>query len=846
MVDQRAQRTPRGRSSLRGRLLAAQVSIVLPLVVVAGVGAIMMNNDNARYERSRHAVAASAQIAALQAALNSVQADLTSPAMMTGDPTAAVRLFTDMNRVDAGIDKLRALLPEQGPQIELIGRGWDQLLQTLRTYDPGTLLSRTAATDVRAFATAMSVVNARITAVLRALADTAAANAAALRHELAVAHNLQRSLEITLMVLAVAGLVMAVITARRLHRTISKPLHALREGARRIGNDEPGAPVPAGEIPEFAEVATAFNMMVDRLTHSRGMLADRERWFRSLVKASSDVVAVTDLHGMVRFVTPSVRRILGYPTKAIDGKEIIELLHPDDADHARIRLAAAAGRDGLADPFECRMIHLDQNWRYVEITINNQLADRAIDGLVLTIRDVTEARRLQEQLGHQAFHDDLTGLANRALFADRLTHTLSRRSSTDEVAVIFLDLDDFKGVNDSLGHSAGDLLLTEITARINGLLRESTTAARLGGDEFAVLLDSVTDPGQAEAVAERLLVAIRRPIRLGETEIFPRASVGVAIGRPGDCTAEEMLRRADTAMYQAKGQGKDGVVTYTEDLANLALRRLELSADLRHAIDRGELQVHYQPTVRLKTGTVSGVEALARWNHPRYGAVSPVEFIPLAEETGVIIDIGRWVLNEACRQTARWQDELDGTPTVSVNVSGRQLQHPGLLEDVTAALANSGLAAEHLVLEITESVVLHETTELMDRLHALKALGIRLAIDDFGTGYNSLSYLQRLPIDILKVDRSFITGIGDADGLALVTTILRLARDLRLETVAEGVEKPDQIHLLRELDCTLVQGFHYARPIAATDLPTTVARIEQTSTQANGPARSENYAAQRD
>jgi diguanylate cyclase (GGDEF)-like protein len=430
---------------------------------------------------------------------------------------------------------------------------------------------------------------------------------------------------------------------------------------------------------------------------------------------------------------------------------------------------------------------------------------------------LTDARRVDAML-HQALHDALTGLPNRALFTDRLKHALTqgRRRGT-ECGVIFLDLDRFKTVNDSLGHAAGDELLVAVGRRIDDSLRTADTAARLGGDEFAVLLEDLAGPQEGVLVAERISEALRAPIVVQGREVFVSASVGIACGRTG---ASELLRQADVAMYRAKAQGKGRHIIFEESMQAEVVERLELESELLRAIERDEIAVHYQPVIALDGQTLAGFEALARWHHPTRGLVPPPHFIPLAEDNGSIVELGRNVLRTACVQAARWLEEFpsDEPRIMSVNLSGRQLEDPNIVADVAAALADSGLPAGTLVLEITETVLMHDTEATISRLAALKALGIRLAVDDFGTGYSSLRYLRRFPIDILKMAKPFVDGLGDfedEEGRALARAIVDIASSLNLACIAEGIEVGVQATMLHELGCGLGQGFHFARPMPA-------------------------------
>ncbi len=551
-----------------------------------------------------------------------------------------------------------------------------------------------------------------------------------------------------------------------------------------------------------------------------------EARFASLVQNSSDVVTVIDPDTTVRYVSPSVERVLGYAPAELEGKRLADLIHADDKTRVLSFLgsASAEGHPGLA---EFRIAHSDGSWPFMETLRTNLLHDPNVKGIVLNTRDISERKAFEEQLAHQAFHDSITGLANRALFKDRVEHALERQRRDDRpLAVLFMDLDDFKTINDSLGHAAGDQLLKEVGERLKQCLRAVDTAARMGGDEFAVLLE---DPGQgveAADVADRIMTVLEGPFALEDKEVFVRASIGIATGdaaQPGSEGAEEVLRNADVAMYMAKENGKGRYQVFEPAMHNTALKRLELKADLQRAVENMEFVLHYQPVIVLETGKISGVEALVRWQHPQRGIVPPLEFIPLAEETGMIVPIGHWVLQEACRQAVGLQDGFPNDPPLhmAVNLSARQIQRPEIVDEVRGALADVNLDPSTLVLEITESVMMQDVQLSLERLGELKALGVRLAVDDFGTGYSSLNYIQQFPVDILKVDKSFVDAFNtDPRKSALTATILKLAEDLELSPVAEGIERADQLEQLLQLRCDFGQGFYFARPLDSGSLHT--------------------------
>ncbi|UUY06165.1 bifunctional diguanylate cyclase/phosphodiesterase [Svornostia abyssi] len=442
--------------------------------------------------------------------------------------------------------------------------------------------------------------------------------------------------------------------------------------------------------------------------------------------------------------------------------------------------------------------------------------DAGVDGILLNIRDVSDRLALEDQLRHQAFHDGLTGLANRTLFEDRLLHALqAARRRGDLLAVLFLDLDDFKTINDSLGHVTGDAVLREVAERVGRCLRAADTAARLGGDEFAVLLEHVGDEEEALMVAERLLQELHPPVLVDGRELSVAGSVGVAFGHEG-ATVDELLRNADAAMYAAKAKGKQTVEVFRDAMHRAALERLELTGELQHAIGDEQFELHFQPIVELQAGNIVGCEALVRWGHPRRGRLAPDEFIPVAEDTGLIVPLGAWILRTACMQMVRWQAAgiADDMRSMSVNVSTRQLRDPGFPAEVRSALAASGLDPACLTLEITESLLVDDRMLILQQLSQLKALGLRLAVDDFGTGYSVLSYLQQFPIDILKIDKSFVAGMEIApDRAKLVRGIVELGESLNLQIVAEGIERAEQAAQLRAMRGPLGQGFLYSRPL---------------------------------
>jgi diguanylate cyclase (GGDEF)-like protein/PAS domain S-box-containing protein len=543
-----------------------------------------------------------------------------------------------------------------------------------------------------------------------------------------------------------------------------------------------------------------------------------EAYFRTLVLNTSDVILILDADDRVSYASPSAGPVLGNDDPV--GTHFADIIHP--VDRARLQDVLDKVRDGAGSQqgLDFRAIGRRRTAVMLEMHCRDLRDDATVNGVVVTLRDVTERRQLERELTHQAFHDSLTGLANRVLYADRLGHALSRAARDGSVVgVLFIDLDDFKIVNDTLGHAVGDQLLVAVAERISGALRADDTAARLGGDEFAALIENVQHPDAVEETAERILQALAEPFIIDGEPLHAVASIGITTTPEAD-NADELLRQADLALYVAKGAGKGQWRRYQSSLHSAMVARLELRSALDHAVNEGHFLLQYQPIVDLRTDEAIGFEALVRWHHPVRGTISPDEFIEVAEESGLIVPIGRWVLDQALHTVAQWQRILPPgrLQYVSVNVSVRQFRSPGFVDQIRQSLEYVGVPPQALMLEITETLLMRDDEQIWSDLAELRDLGIRIAIDDFGTGYSSLGYLRQRPIDVLKIDKSFIDDMVDSpQQLALVSGIVTLAQTLNLTVVAEGIESVRHRDMLAELGCPLGQGYLFSRPVSATE-----------------------------
>ncbi len=563
------------------------------------------------------------------------------------------------------------------------------------------------------------------------------------------------------------------------------------------------------------EIGVGLGSVVASLLLGWALIAATRRQgahFRSLVRSSTDLVVVIG-DGGCRYASESVSSMIGQPDDRLLGDGFMEFVHPDDR-------ASVTSACSTAEPRQIEFLLSAKfgEWRHVEAHVSDLRKDRHLRSVVLNARDITERVRLEKELTHQAFHDALTGLANRALYSDRLNQALARSGrSRDPLAVLIIDLDRFKQVNDSLGHGSGDKLLQQLASRFAAMTRPSDTLARLGGDEFAMLLDGAREP-EALAIAQRLLERLLEPVTIEGRNLVLGASIGIALHRGGAATAEELVRQADVAMYVAKRNGGAQVEVFQSTMGHEVGELLHLEHDLRDGLQRGELIVHYQPEIDLDTNELVGLEALVRWESPTRGLVLPDQFIPIAEATGLIIPLGESVLDQACEQTAQWlRDGLITPPfTTWVNLSGKQLSSGGVSDIVRRALERTGLPPECLGLEVTETAIVVEGPageRALAELDDVHSLGVRIAIDDFGTGFSSLAQLRRFPIDVIKVDRSFIQGMEHDPKSAVITSNLAsLAHALGMVAIAEGIETQGQRTACHDLGCDLAQGYLFARP----------------------------------
>ncbi|MGA8309357.1 MAG: EAL domain-containing protein [Terriglobales bacterium] len=584
-----------------------------------------------------------------------------------------------------------------------------------------------------------------------------------------------------------------------------------------------------------------------QLQRIRRQLAERDQLFQLITENAADMIAVVDGTGQRIYNSPAYQHVLGYSAEELKTTSSIEQVHPDD--RARVLEAAHKARStGQGQRLEYRIRHKDGSWRILESTasaVRNQKGET--EKLVIVNRDISERKRAEEMLAHSAFHDGLTNLPNRALFLDRLQRAfvLSKRHTDYKFAVLFIDIDEFKVFNDSLGHTVGDEVLVQIGKRLTASLREvdtiarpqlgtapkDDTLARVGGDEYTVLLEDIRNPSDAIRVAERLQNRLAAPFSAHGYDIVVTASVGIALSTAVCAHAEDLLRDANIAMYRAKRTGKARCEVFDTAMHAGAVRRLELETELRKSLELGGFRTHYQPIISLKTGRITGFEALTRWQHGDR-LLSPAEFIAVADETGLIIPMNRLLLREACEQLRSWQSQFPAEPplTMSVNVTSKEFASPHLAKGIGETLKQTGLDPNHLQLEITETIAMGDPEKAAFVLAELKGLGVRLSVDDFGTGYSSLSRLQQFPVDSLKIDRAFISCMdSDVDSDKIVRIIIMLAQNLGLVTVAEGTETEEQVNQLKALDCGFAQGYYFSKPADHQAISDLLLKVNQPS-----------------
>ena len=534
----------------------------------------------------------------------------------------------------------------------------------------------------------------------------------------------------------------------------------------------------------------------------------------ALVEHASDLVCVADDVGRVIYASPAVARVLNLSASELEGTPVFDLVHPDDREDLMGKMEEIVNTPGISPSLEARVAHADGGWRHMEVVTTNLLNNPAVSGIVINARDITERVEVAAQLEEKAFHDELTGLPNRSLLLERLADALHRASRHDRmVGVLFLDLDRFKVVNDSLGHSVGDELLSETARRLEQTIRPDDTVARLGGDEFVVVIGNMIRTTDALVAAERVRSAVAQPVTLGNESTVVTTSVGIAIAF-GDESPAELLQDADTAMYRAKEGGRDRAEMFDDHLRAQAVRRHSVEQTLRSALENKRIEVHFQPVVRISDGSVVGAEALARIRTPEGELLQPVEFIDVAEDSGLIADLCSQVLSLAFQRVARWSKNANRPFSMAVNVSARQLADPAFPALVGEALKANNLEPEQVALEFTESALIAANPVTEQVLGQLTELGIRMGLDDFGTGFSSMTYLKRFPINFLKIDRTFVAGLdSNDDDTAIVTGTVALAHSLGLQVVAEGVETEPQLQQLQKLQCDLAQGFHFSEPV---------------------------------
>lgn len=586
--------------------------------------------------------------------------------------------------------------------------------------------------------------------------------------------------------------------------------------------------------PDIGGIVLNLREIGDRKQAEERLVLSEAR-FKALVQNSTDMVVVLDPAGTLRYASPSVAPVVGCPADEVVGASVASVFPDSDIDWARHLGDRSGGEGGRTQLVEFTFRNGVGEYRTVETSITDLRSEPAVGGFVLNARDVTDRKGMEQRLRYQATHDELTGLANRVHVLDDLDGMLGRNSGSTTVAAVLVGLDDFKDINESLGHAFGDRLLVAVAERITALLGFGDVAARVGGDEFVVVLERAHGEAQVTDLTDRILAAVEVPFEIDGRELTLSASAGIVFDHDRSHTGEILLRDADIAMYRAKTTGKRRAVVFEPHMHAASYDRLELRADLARAVEGDQLVAHYQPVVDIATRRIVGAEALIRWNHPTRGMLAPGIFIGLAEESGLIGELGEWILERAATDLAGWRDEIGGAVvdlTMSVNLSARQLQDEVIVATVSDILARSGLPADRLVLEVTESTLITDTERIRGVMAELRALGARLAVDDFGTGYSSLGYIQQFDFDVLKIDKSFVDGLESVTNQRIVTAVLDLARQLEVRTIAEGIETEDQADVLGRLGCRYGQGYLYSRPVAPGEFRDMLVALSDTGTAA--------------
>ena len=815
---------PPPRSPLARRLTLALATMLLPVAAVAAAGLVTFRFSISALEEFRQeTVEESKRIEAVRKLL--VQADdLGEAAVEESDPATGKQFVALSALIDRHFDDLQTLATQQERRLAAEADSlWEK---SAADIEAAKAAPKASATDDR-----LDPFHDHIDQAASRLADLHSLNGNQVADEISSLRRREQAQLLVGLAALVLGSTVALLLARRLGRSITRPLLSLKDAAARFGSDDLSHRIPVSGDDELAQLGNAFNAMASSLQGSRADLRESEQRFRALVHHASDVFTVIGADGVIRYQSPAIEQVLGYPTEAIIGRSFLNLIDPHDQDIARQLFERSQMQPGVPTVGEVHMRPREdmQAPRHFEMTATDLLDDSTVRGLVLNYRDITERALYEQQLSQQAFHDALTSLPNRALFQDRLEHALRQRGQI--VGLLFVDLDHFKVVNDSLGHDAGDQLLCDVAQRLAGCLREGDTLARLGGHEFTVLMPDIAGAQDAATVASRIESRLEPPFELPGQSVFVSASIGIATGEALRDRSDALLRDADAAMYEAKARGRARHALFDPTMHTRAVTRLAIETDLRRAIDNDQLELHYQPIMWLQSNMIVGVEALVRWRRPDGTLVPPGDFVPVAEETGLIRPIGRWVLHEACRQLARWRSDLPQAAglAMSVNISARQLQDASIVEDVESALRETGLDAGSLILELTESAVVETFEEALTTLQQLRWMSVQLAMDDFGTGYSSLSSLSRLPLDILKIDQSFVARLDqDAEGRAVVYAIVSLATALGIRVTGEGIETTSQLSTLLELDCDHGQGFLLGRPAPPDELAAMLGTVNPT------------------